>query len=112
MANMHQIGKHKTSIKTVDGLTTVNYISTDVVRFTDNIIMLDTGGWNTVTTRRRMNQASAQFDLHYRVCSERGSLWCHYKVGNYDNLYKFENRRLVLDRKTGMMITEEQNDSL
>jgi hypothetical protein len=108
MANMHKVGKHLTKIFTVNGVTSVRYVNTDVVKFSADKIWLRNGGWLTVTTKRRMNQAAAQFDLGYRVYAERGDWWCHFEVGNADNAYMFENGEIVLDRKTGMMITEEQ----
>jgi hypothetical protein len=106
--NTHKVGRGNTQIRTVDGVTTVRYWSTDVVVFDDNRVTLNCGGHQTVTTKRRMNQAAAEFGLGYRVYSERGDMWCHFEVGNADNAYMFGNGRIVLDRKTGMMITEEE----
>lgn len=48
--------------------TTVTYHGTPVVQiFTDGTIKLDTGGYRTVTTKRRMNQAAREFNLPYSV---------------------------------------------
>ena len=49
------------------GYTCVQYHDTIVARFNDNKIILDTDGWYTVTTKKRMNQASDMFDLGYNV---------------------------------------------
>ena len=54
--------------KTVDGKTTiVRYHDTDVVTFDDRWITLDHGGYITPTTKRRMNEASAEFGLGFSV---------------------------------------------
>jgi hypothetical protein len=45
----------------------VAYHNTFVVCASDKTIVLNTGGWFTVTTKTRMNQASNQFGLGYRV---------------------------------------------
>jgi hypothetical protein len=50
----------------------VTYHSTDVVVFSKEEIVLDTGGWFTVTTKARMNQASNEFGLGYQVYQEKG----------------------------------------
>ena len=65
--NKEQIGSHKTSVFTEDGITRIVYHNTAVVKFNNDEIILNSDGWNTVTTKTRMNQASNQFDLGYRV---------------------------------------------
>ena len=45
----------------------VRYHQTDVVKFNHEKIILNSGGWNTFTTKTRMNQASNQFGLGYYV---------------------------------------------
>ena len=75
MAQTHEVGKHATTVSTGDdGKTRVTYHSTDVVVFDADVIRLDTGGWFTVTTKTRMNQASSQFGLGYGVYQRKG-LW-------------------------------------
>jgi hypothetical protein len=58
----------------VDGLgdTVITYHSTPIVRFNPDRIVLATGGWDSVTTRRKMHQAAIQFRLPYRVWREKG----------------------------------------
>ena len=46
---------------------TVTYQQTEIVRNEGNKITLRSGGWETVTTKRKMNQASHQFALGYSV---------------------------------------------
>ena len=74
MGQQHKVGKTATTVKTVDGITTVRYHATDVVRFDATTIKLDTGGWTTATTKTRMNQTSAQFGLGYSVYQKFG-MW-------------------------------------
>jgi hypothetical protein len=45
----------------------VTYINTNIVQWRDGIVTLDSGGWETVTTKRKINQASRQFALGYTV---------------------------------------------
>ena len=40
---------------------------TAVVTWDDKIIVLDTGGWKTKSTRLRMNQVSEVYNLNYRI---------------------------------------------
>ena len=75
MARTDKVGAHKTSIYHTDyGDTVVQYHNTQVVRFNDDEIILDSGGWQTVTTKLRMNQASNMFHLGFRV-SQRQYEW-------------------------------------
>ena len=67
MARQDTVAKHATSIRKFGENTAVRYWSTDVVTFDDDWILLDNGGWRTSTTKTRMNQASRQFNLGYRV---------------------------------------------
>ena len=69
MSQQSTIGTHKTTVKQSNGILSVVYHSTEVVRFdrSTNMLTLDDGGWATSTTKTRMNQASRQFGLGYRV---------------------------------------------
>ena len=48
----------------------VKYHDTRIVDFDRQMIRLDTGGWKTVTTKRRLNQVSEAFGLGFRVYQE------------------------------------------
>lgn len=67
MSKQRLIGRTATSIRTEDGVTAVRYHWTDVVRFTNDYIRLNSNGWRTVTTKRRMNETANQFGLGYSV---------------------------------------------
>lgn len=56
-----------TRIFAEDGFTVVRLYNTDVVRFNEHVIVLNSDGYRTVTTKLRMNQASNQFNLGYCV---------------------------------------------
>lgn len=45
----------------------VTYHQTNIVYWNDGKVTLNSGGWETVTTKRKMNQASIQFGLGYSV---------------------------------------------
>ena len=62
------IGTHKTTIARHGNWLDVRYHATDVAsRHDAGRIVLRTGGWRTVTTRKRMNQALAMWGSPYRV---------------------------------------------
>lgn len=65
----NEIGKHATTVQTEDGIVQVTYHSTVVIRWDidNHIVTLDSGGWETVTTKQRMNQVARQFGLEYTV---------------------------------------------
>ncbi len=67
MAAIDTIGRRATTIRTKKERTIVRYHWTDVVSFSDKTVRLDSNGWQTPTTKNRMNQASNQFGLGFRV---------------------------------------------
>jgi hypothetical protein len=74
MARTRQLGKTATSVRTENGVTSVRYRNTDVVKFDSKTITLNSGRWLTATTKTRMNQAANQFDLGFQV-SQKDFLW-------------------------------------
>jgi len=73
------IGNHKTSIVNDNQVTMVCYHNTPVVKITDDEIILNSGGWLTATTKRRMNQASLQYNLGFAVYQVNFSWYVDYK---------------------------------
>ena len=73
------IGTHKTSVVNDNNITMVCYHSTPVVKITDTEIILNTGGWYTATTKRRMNQASKSYGLGFAVYQVNHSWYVDYK---------------------------------
>ncbi len=79
MARQDTIGTTATTVAIdADGVTRVIYHSTCVVAIYppnkdgDRLVALDSGGWRTATTKLRMNQASNQFGLGFRVFQKAG----------------------------------------
>jgi len=92
------IGTHKTTVKTkvheYFTETVVTYHYTDVVSFSKTNIELNTGGWDTVTTKLRMNQTSIQFDLGYHVFQKNFEWY----VKIWDKVYSYNQNELVINR--------------
>lgn len=87
MARTDTIGSHKTNISTANGVTQVRYHSTVVVEFDADQVTLNSGGWRTVTTKTRMNQASNQFGLGFQVFQKQHEWF----VENHGQVYPFED---------------------
>jgi hypothetical protein len=67
MPRMDKISNYRTTVTCTRGLISVVYVETLIVEAKHDTITLDMGGYDTVTTRRKMNQAANQFGLPYRV---------------------------------------------
>ena len=102
MANMYKIGTTATTIRNEDGYTIVRYHNTDVVKFNQDEIVLNTGGWRTVTTKARMNQASNQYGLGFRVYQRDWEWFVDYDYlinsTSYGSCKKFEGSTVVIKR--------------
>lgn len=87
-------GGVKTDIYEEDRYTCVKYHDTVVVKWNPFEIILHSGGWQTVTTKRRMNQASNDFHLGFSVYQKAGDWFVTWK----EEVYPFEDG-MVLVRK-------------
>lgn len=69
MAQQTKIGRHKTTFGVKDGILSVVYHSTEVVRADLNrrTVIFNNGGYETATTKTRMNQALRQFNIPLSV---------------------------------------------
>ena len=67
----------------------VYYHNTRVVFVSGKYITLNTGGWPTVTTKLRMNQAANQYDLGYQVYQK-----------NYDWFVEFKGETIPFNGDT------------
>ena len=75
MSRSDQLSSYKTTIAgDGEGNTIITYQSTVIVKFGRDTVTLNSGGWDTVTTKRKMNQASRQFNLGYSV-TQRDFEW-------------------------------------
>ncbi len=74
------IGKHATTIREEEeGYIVVRYHYTDIVKFNEREIILYSGGFETATTKRRMNQVSKTFNLGYKVYQRNWKWFVSYK---------------------------------
>ncbi len=75
MARNDKLGTVATTVTRANGVLVVRYHSTDIVTYDEKTtrVTLRTGGYDTVTTRRRMNQAAQQFGLGFQVVRRSGS---------------------------------------
>ena len=73
--------KGKTATKVLDlsdkmGLkAAVRYHDTNIVEFTPDTITLNSGGWQTATTKRRMNETASAYGLDFWVSQEDFKWW-------------------------------------
>lgn len=89
------IGTHQTTITQDNGSTVVTYHRTQVLSFNDKFINLRSGGYQTVTTKRRMNEVSATFGLGLQVYQANFDWFVKYG----GKVYPFSDR-MTLDRAT------------
>lgn len=94
MSRMTEVGTHRTTVATTSGVTRVTYHNTVVVEFNNEEITLKTGGYETVTTKARMNQASNQFELGYQVYQRKNVWYVEYR----GQTSAFTTGTLTLDR--------------
>lgn len=103
-------GEHRQLVDSYE----VSYHNTKVVAFTRSYenstespittILLDTGGYKTVTTKRRMNQAANEFGLPYHVFQQNHS-WYLLVGGETFDMPKAV--KLVVREETGELLDAE-----
>jgi hypothetical protein len=94
MTQAYRLGTHRTTVSSDGKWMRVVYHHTPVVKWTPKTIILNTGGWFTTTTKRRMNQASNQFSLGYHIYQKKYGWYVKYK----GKIYKFKGNKLRLHR--------------
>ena len=96
MAQTQTIGTHKTQVNITNDFNgsslEVYYHNTRVVFYCNGFITLNTGGWSTATTKLRMNQASNQYNLGYRVFQKDFNWFVEYQ----GKTIPFNTERLTL----------------
>ena len=85
----HSIIKpYKTCIFKENNYCYVVYHSTAVVKFNEFEIILNSNGWETKTTKDRMNQTAQEYNLNYSVY-QKDYIW----YVNYGNkIYQFQDK--------------------
>ena len=74
MSRYNKLSRYMTKVtRANDGGMTVTYHSTPIVHVDpEGVITLNSGGWRSVTTKRKMNQAANEFGLAYSVYQRKG----------------------------------------
>lgn len=84
MPRMNKLSNYATTIASCGDLTVITYHSTQIVAFDRRYITLRTGGWDSVTTRRKINQAANQFGLGFTVQRDKGTTYVCNRVGRIE----------------------------
>lgn len=64
---INKVSRYQTQVTGNNEAGAVIYRGTTIVRWNADWIWLDSNGWQTVTTKRKMNQTSNEFDLPFSV---------------------------------------------
>jgi hypothetical protein len=83
MSRSDRLSLYRTLIYDQSGRTCIQYAKTVIVEFDLTNVTLRTGGWMSVTTKRKMNQAARQFSLPYSVYQKKG-IWYLSRPGMVD----------------------------
>ena len=69
MSQQSKIGKHKTTVKVENGNLSVTYHWTEIVKddLASRTITFNNGGFETATTKTRINQTLNQYNIPFRV---------------------------------------------
>ena len=80
MPRMDKLSTYRTTWTTDARGGCVTYISTTIVNWDCDTVTLNSGGWQTVTTKRKMTQAAHQFGLGFTVFQRKGE-WFVCRLG-------------------------------
>ena len=95
LASSGTISRYQTKIKSSPaGQTQVIFYYTPVVSFDNKQIILNSGGWWTMSTKKRMNQVSEFYGLGFRVFQKAGDWFVDYK----NAVQPFDSRQISLAR--------------
>lgn len=86
--------KGNTKVYTGNKYDEVWLYSTCIVQFNNDKIILNTGGYETSTTKNRMNQASEEFNLGFSVFQKKGIWYVNYK----GDTIEFKTNTVILTR--------------
>ena len=88
--------KRATTVCEVEGMQACIYHQTAVVSWDDTRVILRSGGWETRTTKTRMNEVAHEYGLGYFVWSTKGEWW----VELPPQLVSYEEEQLRLLART------------
>ena len=92
--NYQVLNGYKTRVLTDEEKTRVFFHDTPVVTFDEKTIDLDHGGWRTRSTKVRMNQASQEFGLGFRVFQKTRDWFIDF----HDETHLFDADTLTLNQ--------------
>jgi len=96
---------NNTAILNENGYTRVILHHTPIVEFDSDVIRLNTGGYVTATTVKRMNESAESFGLDFAASRSKEEV----KVTLYGKTHTFIDS-IVLCRETGESLTLESDD--
>jgi hypothetical protein len=77
----NKIGTHKTTVHRNEAAGFVQYHDTRVVEWSHNSITLNSGGWRTQTTAKRINQTMRNLGLNVTVYQKNHEWFVTYPSG-------------------------------
>lgn len=83
MPHMDKLSNYKTTVAHDGNHQVVTYHSTQILKWNEEEILLNSGGWKTVTTARKLRQAATQFNLGYRLYIKAGVWTVEYNGHTY-----------------------------
>lgn len=75
MSRMNKLSRYRTQVTCTNGRIMVVYAGTLIVDASLADITLDMGGYDTVTTRKKMQQTANEFGLPYQVYRRAGQTY-------------------------------------
>lgn len=72
MPSTNKLSNYRTTWEHEGNRGSVTYVHTRIVAWEGDIVTLNSGGWQTVTTKRKMCQAANQFALRFCVFQRKG----------------------------------------
>ena len=76
---------HNTHVMATNGLLSVIYARTLIVTADANDITLDSGGYRTLSTKKKMNQTAKDFELGFQVYQKKNKWFVQFR----DNVLPF-----------------------
>jgi len=98
----NQVGKHATTICEKDGIVEMIYHSTKIATYDrkNKILTLDSGGYKTVTTKRRITEFANHYNLAIKLYQKGGSWFvdsvCPSADPSFGTLDFFDNMKIKL----------------
>ena len=104
MPSMNKLSSYRTTFETDGERGSVTYANTRIVSWDADTVTLNSAGWQTVTTKRKMTQASHQFGLGFTVFQRNGD-WFVCRLGRSPEGYASagkEHGAIVIPYRDGM----------